>query len=82
MMERAVRLASEADVAIVVVGLNGEWETEGYDRKTLSLPGRTDELVTKVAAANAKTVVVTQSVSMHPFCFNVISGVRGAWPLQ
>ena len=58
----AVRLAKEADVAIVVVGLNADWETEGYDRKTLSLAGRTDELVAKVAAANKKTVVVTQSV--------------------
>lgn len=59
---QAVKLASEADVAIVVVGLNSDWETEGYDRTTLALAGRTDELVSKVAAANKKTVVVTQSV--------------------
>lgn len=62
-MADAVKLAKEADVVIAVVGLNGDWETEGYDRTTLALPGRTDELVTKVAAANPKTVVVTQSVS-------------------
>ena len=64
LISTAVELASDADAAIVVVGLNGEWETEGYDRKTLALPGRTDELVAKVAAVNPRTVVVTQSVSL------------------
>ncbi|KAG6825905.1 hypothetical protein H0H92_001914 [Tricholoma furcatifolium] len=59
----AVKLAKEADVVIAVVGLNADWETEGYDRTTLALPGRTDELIEKVAAANPRTVVVTQSGS-------------------
>ncbi|KAL5511937.1 hypothetical protein ACEPAH_5156 [Sanghuangporus vaninii] len=59
----AVQLAKEADVAIVVVGLNSDWESEGYDRTTLALAGRTDELVEKVAAVNKNTVVVTQSGS-------------------
>ncbi|KAL4072776.1 glycoside hydrolase family 3 protein [Scleroderma yunnanense] len=63
MIEEAVQIAKEADVVIAVVGLNSDWETEGYDRKTLSLPGRTDELVSKVVAANPNTVVVTQSGS-------------------
>ncbi|KAF9552266.1 glycoside hydrolase family 3 protein [Agrocybe pediades] len=63
LMDNAVKLAKEADVAVVVVGLNADWETEGYDRTTLALPGRTDELVSKVAAANPKTVVVIQSGS-------------------
>ena len=42
--ERAVRAAAEADVAVVVVGSNGEWESEGHDRPDLSLPGRQREL--------------------------------------
>ncbi|KAF8555424.1 glycoside hydrolase family 3 protein [Imleria badia] len=62
-MAEAVKLASEADAVIAVVGLNSDWETSGYDRKMLALPGRTDELITKVLAANPKTVVVTQSGS-------------------
>lgn len=62
MIKDAVKLAKEADVVIAVVGLNADWETEGYDRTTLTLPGRTDELIQKVVAANSKTVVVTQSV--------------------
>ena len=63
LMASAVKLAEEADAVIAVVGLNADWETEGYDRTTLALPGRTDELVRKVAAANKRTIVVTQSGS-------------------
>ncbi|KAH7903362.1 glycosyl hydrolase family 3 C-terminal domain-containing protein, partial [Hygrophoropsis aurantiaca] len=62
-MAEAVRLAGEADIVIAVVGLNADWEAGGYDRKTLALPGRTDELITKVLAANPDTIVVTQSGS-------------------
>ena len=63
LLKQAVELAKEADVVIAVVGLNSDFETEGYDRKTLALPGRTDELVRKVAEANKNTVVVTQAGS-------------------
>ncbi|KAI0761860.1 beta-glucosidase [Irpex lacteus] len=63
LLEAAVQLAKEADAVIAVVGLNADWETEGYDRETLALPGRTDELISKIVAANPKTVVVTQSGS-------------------
>ncbi|KAI0833346.1 beta-glucosidase [Trametes gibbosa] len=63
LLASAVKLAEEADAVIAVVGLNADWETEGYDRTTLALPGRTDELVSKVAAANKRTIVVTQSGS-------------------
>ncbi len=37
-------------------------ESEGYDRTTLDLPGRTNELIQRVAGVNSKTVVVTQAV--------------------
>lgn len=63
LMNQAVELAKEADVVIAVVGLNPDFETEGYDRKTLSLPGRSDELIRKVAGVNRNTVVVTQAGS-------------------
>ncbi|TFK45937.1 beta-glucosidase [Heliocybe sulcata] len=62
-MQKAVELAKEADVVIAVVGLNADWETEGYDRSTLALPGRTDELVEKVNKVNPNTIVVNQSGS-------------------
>jgi beta-glucosidase len=54
----AVAAAAEADVAVVVVGTNDEWESEGFDRTTIDLPGRQDELVERVVAANPRTVVV------------------------
>jgi beta-glucosidase len=60
-LERAVALAAEADVAVVVVGTTEEVESEGYDRKSLSLPGRQDDLVREVAAVNPRTVVVVNS---------------------
>jgi beta-glucosidase len=60
-IERAVALAAAADVAVVVVGTTEEVESEGWDRATLALPGRQDELVARVAAANPKTVVVVNA---------------------
>jgi beta-glucosidase len=36
-------------------------ESEGFDRDTLALPGRQDELVRRVAAVNARTVVVVNA---------------------
>ncbi len=58
---RAVLLAAAADVAVVVVGTTEEAESEGFDRATLGLPGRQDELVCRVAAANPRTVVVVNT---------------------
>ena len=57
----AVAAAASADVAIVVVGTDEAWESEGRDRKTVTLPGRQDELVERVAAVNPRTVVVVNS---------------------
>ena len=59
--ERAVALAAESDVAVVVVGTNAEVESEGFDRTSLALPGRQDELVRAVAGANPRTIVVVNS---------------------
>jgi beta-glucosidase len=57
----AADAAREADVALVVVGTDSRWETEGKDRVTLRLPGDQDALVRAVAAANPRTVVVVNS---------------------
>lgn len=48
-------------VAIVIVGTNPDWESEGFDRDDISLPGASDALVEAVLAANPNTIVVTQS---------------------
>jgi beta-glucosidase len=57
----AVIAAAGADAAVVVVGSADGTESEGYDRETMVLPGRQDELVRRVAAANPNTVVVVNS---------------------
>jgi hypothetical protein len=54
----AVWIAAASDVAVVVVGTTAEVESEGFDRPSLALPGRQDELVRRIAAANPRTVVV------------------------
>ena len=61
MLKEAVHAAAAADVAVVVVGSTETTESEGFDRDTLSLPGRQDELVQRVSAVNARTVVVVNS---------------------
>jgi beta-glucosidase len=59
----AVQAARAADVAVVVVGLTEEQETEAVDKTTLALPGEQDALVTAVAAAAKRTVVVLNAAT-------------------
>ncbi|MFQ8430029.1 beta-glucosidase H [Amaricoccus sp. W119] len=57
----AARVAGAAETALVFVGRSGEWDTEGSDLQGIALPGRQDELVEAVLAANPNTVVVLQT---------------------
>lgn len=59
--EDAVTLARDADLVVVVVGTTPEVESEGFDRSSLALPGRQDELVAAVTDANPRTVVVVNA---------------------
>ncbi len=58
LMADAVAAAAAADAAVIVVGLDADWETESHDRPIFGLPGRQDELVRNVLAANPRTIVV------------------------
>jgi beta-glucosidase len=62
-LQEAVEAAKAADVAVVIVGLDAEWESEGYDRHNMDLPsdGSQDRLIEAVVKANPCTVVVNQS---------------------
>ncbi|SHL43967.1 glycoside hydrolase family 3 C-terminal domain-containing protein [Actinacidiphila paucisporea] len=60
-LAEAVACARGADAAVVVVGTTDEIESEGFDRPSLALPGRQDELVAAVAAVNPRTVVIVNS---------------------
>ncbi|UUU34228.1 glycoside hydrolase family 3 C-terminal domain-containing protein [Streptomyces sp. CA-210063] len=63
LIAEAVEAARAADTAVVVVATTERVESEGFDRKDLHLPGRQDDLVRAVAAANPDTVVVVNSGS-------------------
>ena len=61
MIAEAVQAAGRSGAAVVVVGPAEAAESEGFDRETLALPGRQDELIARVAAVNARTVVVVNA---------------------
>ncbi|MEI5524277.1 glycoside hydrolase family 3 C-terminal domain-containing protein [Streptomyces brasiliscabiei] len=63
LIAEAVAAARAADTAVVVVATTDRVESEGFDRANLHLPGRQDDLVRAVAAANPATVVVVNSGS-------------------
>ncbi len=63
LIAEAVRVAAGSDVAVVVASTTLEVESEGFDRKDLKLPGRQDELISAVARANPRTVVVVNAGS-------------------
>jgi beta-glucosidase len=63
LIAEAVKLAKKADVVVLVASLNGEWESEGFDRADLKLPGAQNELIERVAKANKNTVVVLNAGS-------------------
>jgi beta-glucosidase len=57
----AVEAARAADLTVVVVGTNEEVESEGWDRTSLALPGRQDELVERVLDVDPDAVVVVNA---------------------
>ena len=58
MVQEAVAAAKSTDMAIVFVGGNRDYESEGRDRKDLSLPFNEQPLIDAVTAANPNTIVV------------------------
>ncbi|KPM41493.1 Beta-glucosidase B [Neonectria ditissima] len=46
LIAEAVTLCDESEATVVVLGLSDEWESEGYDRQSMALPGDQDKLVT------------------------------------
>lgn len=84
MMAEAVEAARRSTAAVVVVGSAASTESEGYDRDSLALPGRQDELVRRVAAVNPRTVVVVNSGApmLMPWADEVAAVVQAWLPGQ
>ncbi|PSN70389.1 beta-glucosidase [Corynespora cassiicola Philippines] len=60
-LDDAVDLAKKVKSVVICAGLSGEWESEGFDRSDMSLPGYTDRLIQAVSAVNQNTIVVLQT---------------------
>lgn len=84
LIEQAVKAAAAADVAVVVVGSPDGAESEGYDRETMALAGRQDDLVRAVVAANPNTVVVVNSGMpvLMPWSDDVAAVIQAWFPGQ
>ncbi len=63
LLKEAVTTATNADVAIVFVGLPPIFESEGYDREHMAMPANHIELIEEIAAVNDNVVVVLSNGS-------------------
>ena len=76
LMAEAVKAAKKADLVIFFAGDNREVETEGSDRKSITLPSGQDELAKALAKVNKKLVTII--VSGGPVDVSTVSSVSGA----
>ena len=63
LQKEAVRIAEEAEVAVIFAGLPDAFESEGYDRKHLNLPNCQNELIEKICKVQKNTIVVLHNGS-------------------
>jgi beta-glucosidase len=83
LIEHAVAAAKQADVAVIIAGLNHSryLDDEGWDRKDLRLPYGQDELIQQVVKANPRTIVVLiagPAIEMDPWLAQ-LPAVLQAW---
>ena len=82
-IDEAVAAAKASDVAILVVGTNHQWDTEGSDKPNLELMGDQADLIQAVAQANPRTVVVLvngSAVVMDPWLEQVPAVIEAWYP--
>ncbi len=76
LMAEAVKVAKKADLVLFFAGDNREVETEGSDRKCITLPSGQDELAVALAKANKRLVTVI--VSGGPVDVRVVNELSAA----
>ncbi|WP_426506133.1 discoidin domain-containing protein [Dactylosporangium sp. McL0621] len=81
-LTNAVNLARSSDVAIVFASNN--YGNEGSDQTTIDLPGTQNQLISQVAAANPRTIVVlhTNSATTMPWLDQVAGVFEGFYAGQ
>ncbi|QPG75305.1 hypothetical protein FOA43_002656 [Brettanomyces nanus] len=57
----AVAKASKANTVILCTGSSKQYESEGFDRKNMDLPGLQDRLVQEILKVNSRVILVNQS---------------------
>ncbi|WP_337099937.1 beta-glucosidase family protein [Paenibacillus sp. YIM B09110] len=79
LVEEAVRTASEADTAILFVGLPDRYESEGYDRTHLRIPNNQIAMIEAAAKAQPNLIVVLSNGSPveMPWIGNVKAVLEG-----
>lgn len=60
-IKNAQKIAARHNKVILCIGLNKEWESEGFDRKNMELPGHTNELVESILKVNPNCIIINQS---------------------
>lgn len=60
LVDEAVAIAADSDVAVVFLGLDASQESEGFDRESIDLPAEQLALLAAVAAVQPRVVVVLQ----------------------
>ncbi len=63
LLAEAIEAAKKAKVAVIFAGLPDAFESEGFDRKHMSMPNCQNELIEKVAAVQPNTIVVLHNGS-------------------
>lgn len=63
LLQEAIQIARDAEVAVIFAGLPDAFESEGFDRKHLNMPNCQNELIQKVCEVQPNTVVVLHSGS-------------------
>jgi beta-glucosidase len=81
----AVQTASSSDVSIIFAGRNSEYESEGFDLASNSLPEAQVKLIKAVAAVSEKTVLVLHCgnpIDVSPFVDDVDAVLNAHFPGQ
>ncbi len=58
LLKEAVEVARTSDVALLICGLNHDYDTESFDRLNMDIPYGQVELIQEVVKANPRTIVV------------------------
>ena len=63
LLQEAITLAKESDVAVIFAGLPNSFESEGFDRTHLNMPANQNELISRISEVQPNAVVVLHSGS-------------------